>query len=395
MELELGTKVALPIENLLRSLRSGSYKDQYNSLLLVSLDALPITPTNDDYWTSMNREIKTYCTRYVTQAFQISHDEFGFLVSLTDDNQINVVTDLKVRLISMINEVFPDLFSSIDQTRLVRRVDLNLKLPQTIKYVEQKIKLNTAPVESDVDQHPLRHSDIDKLITAMNKLGAPAFAKQFVTSQPIVCINDKHNIGKIASHEYFVSIGKVKEQILRDVDFRGSGILFNHMTVFLDKVFLSAFVEIHRHSRRSSLNLNVESVFTREFRTFVKDLKAKSLSEIIVEFRQEDVVHNYGNFLIAHEMITEYNGSTAIDGVNTDTIGLVNMVKLRPTSVKLFWREGAEKLILESADEIKKMLNAGIKVVLARVDDEEAVNIGRSLGIELFQGFYIDKFIAK
>jgi EAL domain-containing protein (putative c-di-GMP-specific phosphodiesterase class I) len=393
MELELGNRVALPKEGLLRSLRSGAFKDQYNSLLLVTLDALPITSSNDIFWASINREIKTYCIRYTTQAYQIAEDEFAFLVNLTDENQINIITDLKVRLISMINEVFPDLFSTIDQTRLVRRIDLNMKLSQTIKFLEQRIKKDSVDKPASHSKRPLQHSDIDTLIKAMNKLGAEGFAKQFVTSQPIVCINNKYK-GVTASHEYFVSMGKVTQHILKEVDFRGSGSLFNHMTVYLDKVFLSAFSEINQLSKRSSLNLNVESIFTSEFRNFVRDLRSKSLSQVVIEFRQEDVVHNYGNFLIARDMINEYDGSITIDGVTIDTIGLVNMLKVNPSSVKIFWRDDSENALQENADEIKKMLEAGIKVVLARVDDEKAIEIGRSIGIEWFQGFYIDK-IAK
>ncbi len=394
MELDIGVRAALPIENLLRMLRSGMFRDQYNSLLLVTLDALPISSADNEYRTSVNKEIKTYCVRHASQAYQLAEDEFGFLVNLTDENQINIITDLKVRLISMINEVFPDIFSSIDQSRLVRKIDLNLKLPQTIKFIEQRIKKKVEEKPSANVQRPLKHSDIDILITAMNKLGADAFSKQFVTSQPIVCINNKYN-GAIASHEYFVSMGKVKEHILTEVDFRGSGSLFNHMTVYLDKVFLSAFAQVHKLSKRSSLNLNVESVFSSEFRSFVKQLKSKSLSEIIIEFRQEDIVHNYSNFLLAQEMIMEHKGAITVDGVAPDTIGLVNMIKLGPSMVKIFWREDAEKQLNENSREIKQLLESGIKVVLGRVDDEEAITVGRSLGIEWFQGFFIDSKIKK
>ena len=360
---------------------------------MVSLDALPISTSNEAFTESINREIKTYCIRYTTQAYEVSEDEFAFLVNLTDENQINILTDLKVRLISMINEVFPDLFSTIDQTRLVRKIDLSKKLPQTIKFVEKRMVQNQTPKQNGGTQRPLKHTDIDDLIVAMNKLGASALANQFVVSQPIVLISDQRKV-ITASHEYFVSMGKVKAQILKDVDFRGSGSLFNHMTVFLDKVFLSAFSEIDRLSRRSSLNLNVESVFTNEFQKFVKDLKSNDLSEVILEFRHEDIVHNYSNFLIAQEMISENLGSIAIDGVSVDSIGLVNMTKLKPSSVKLFWREGAENILPDSSKVIQKMLKAGIKVVLARVDDEIAIEVGQSVGIELFQGFYIDDHVA-
>ncbi len=394
MELDLKQKAALPLQQLLRSLRSGSFAGQYNTLLLVTLDGLPIDTMEHDYWISISREVKTYNTRYASLAYQLSDSEFGFLVDMTDDNQVNVMTDLKVRMISVVNEVFPDLFGSIDQARLVRKVDLTHKLQPTIKFIEQRIRNQEVPKATKVTQRPLRPGDIDHLIATMNKLGAPAFIKEYVISQPIVCINKKYSKGMVASHEYFVSIGKVKQQILKEVDFRGSGSLFNHMTVLLDKVLLSSFPEVDRKSRRASINLNVENIFTREFRKFVSDLKVKNLSEIILEFRQEDIVHNYDNFLLAQELITDYQGSIAIDGISVDTIGLVNMLKVQPNSIKIFWREGAEKGLEENADEIKKILDSGIRIVLARVDDEAAVNLGKSLGIELFQGFYIDKHFS-
>jgi len=39
------------------------------------------------------------------------------------------------------------------------------------------------------------------------------------------------------------------------------------------------------------------------------------------------------------------------------------------------------------------MQESGTQIILARVDDETAVDVGHDLGINMFQGFYIDDLL--
>ena len=40
------------------------------------------------------------------------------------------------------------------------------------------------------------------------------------------------------------------------------------------------------------------------------------------------------------------------------------------------------------------MQEGGTVMVLAHVDDEQAITIGQSLGITMFQGYHVDKLLA-
>ena len=41
------------------------------------------------------------------------------------------------------------------------------------------------------------------------------------------------------------------------------------------------------------------------------------------------------------------------------------------------------------------MQDAGLIFIIARLDDETGIQVGHDLGIELFQGFYVDKLMEQ
>jgi len=43
--------------------------------------------------------------------------------------------------------------------------------------------------------------------------------------------------------------------------------------------------------------------------------------------------------------------------------------------------------------EIKRMQDAGVMFVIARLDDEIGIQVGQQLGITLFQGFHVDQLL--
>ncbi|MEQ9360669.1 MAG: hypothetical protein RLO05_03100, partial [Rhodospirillales bacterium] len=53
-----------------------------------------------------------------------------------------------------------------------------------------------------------------------------------------------------------------------------------------------------------------------------------------------------------------------------------------------------EDSYLQAKDDIRTMQEGGTVMVLAHVDDEQAIAIGQSLGINMFQGYHVDKLLA-
>lgn len=69
--------------------------------------------------------------------------------------------------------------------------------------------------------------------------------------------------------EYFIRMDALKKHVFPNVELRGMGNLFNQLTITLDRVLVSAFDEINPGRMACSINLNVESVFTKAFEEFI------------------------------------------------------------------------------------------------------------------------------
>ena len=76
-----------------------------------------------------------------------------------------------------------------------------------------------------------------------------------------------------------------------------------------------------------------------------------------------------------------------------ETVSLVNLPRLGATFAKIFWRPGAEEALPAQKAEIKRMQSEGIIFVIARLDDETGIQTGHDLGINVFQGFYVDDLL--
>ena len=55
---------------------------------------------------------------------------------------------------------------------------------------------------------------------------------------------------------------------------------------------------------------------------------------------------------------------------------------------------GAEEILKERERAIKYLIDCNVLPVLIRVDNERALEIGATMGINMFQGFYIDKLLG-
>ena len=82
------------------------------------------------------------------------------------------------------------------------------------------------------------------------------------------------DIGTLDSY-YEASMDLVKRHALHGVEMRGSGNLFNQLTILLDQIVIASFQETNAEGVRCSINLNVESVFTRGFEAFIDRISSR------------------------------------------------------------------------------------------------------------------------
>ena len=384
------------VGDLLALLKEWDSKPQeHNSLLLISMGVLATEGAEAVFWQDFTRMMQEFRRRHNGQLFELSLEDRAILVKVTEFNQVSMLSDAKLELLRLIQQYFPDQFGMLDQSRLIRSIDLRSRLKNALRFLERYV------VEEQKQQQAIRRKfrrlneqDIDRVVEVNSQIGPAKFAKAFIREQKIAEVQPGMPAQELMS-EYFVAMDALKGHVFTDVELRGSGNIFNQLTITLDRLLLDAYGDANPDSANCSINLNVESVFTKSFERFLTDACGNKLTNMAFEFRQANALQQYDEYAVAAELIASKGGAIAIDAIFPDTVGIVNMKRLRANVAKIFWRQGAEQILPQYAKEIEEMQKQGTRVVLARVDDEAGIEIGHELGITLFQGFGVDDMLQR
>ncbi|MBT6094823.1 MAG: EAL domain-containing protein [Rhodospirillaceae bacterium] len=365
-----------------------------NALLIVSLSMLPLNNAPEEFWADFRRALVEFRDRHNVEVFELAYAERGFLAKLDEYNLVRINSDLKVTLLRLIQEYFPENFGMVDQTRLVAIFDLRQKMATAIKIMERLVDAGDKPAQEQSQAlRRLQEEDIALVVGVNEQLGPEQFAKVFIRHQKIAAIKPGQAPQQVM-HEYFVGMDMLKKHVFKKVELRGSGNLFNQLTLTLDKLLVEAYDAVNPSGAKCSINLNVESVFTKAFQDFMGDDDYSVFANLVFEFRQANILQHFDEFGVAAELIRSRGGTIAVDAVFPETVGVVNLSRLNANIAKIFWRNGAESVLPQFRDEIAAMQAAGTVVVLARLDDELGLQVAHDLGIQMFQGFYVDDLLA-
>ena len=363
------------------------------SLMLISLTSLPTSDTETEFWGDLDDFLVEFKARYEAKLFELSLADRAILAKMSEHAEVGMISDIKVSILRLIQQHFPEHFGMVDQSRLVRIIDLGFKLPHAIKFLEHYENQPGRTGEKAMEVRPLQEEDIKMVLEVHRKVGAEKFKQIFVQSQRIADIKPGQKPEELMK-EYFIRMDALKKHVFPNVELRGMGNLFNQLTITLDRVLIGAFNEINPKRHPCSINLNVESVFDKAFEDFLGESDEAALANIVFEFRQDNIVQHFDEFELAANLITSKGGTVAVDAIFPETVGLVNLPRLHATFAKIFWRTGAEDVLPAQRDEIKKMQDQGMIFIIARLDDEVGIQVGHDLGITVFQGFYIDDLLG-
>lgn len=205
--------------------------------------------------------------------------------------------------------------------------------------------------------------------------------------------------GNIVFREHFISVADLKKRIAPDVNLFASPWLFQYLTETLDKRMLAVLANrgVAKATSPISLNLNVNTIMSRDFQNFHKVVD-KNAGKVVIEMQVLDIFADMNTFTYARDMLQERGYRVLLDGLTPLALQFVEPGKLKSDFVKIAW--GAE---FEGDTETGKMTQmreviaatGKESVILARVDTENAVKWGISLGVKRFQGYYIDDLMKK
>ena len=278
-----------------------------------------------------------------------------------------------------------------------------LRLSQNLAEAEEKRKATQARRDADTrDAHktkeqqgnPLTPEVLDRMEVALER----ADISNMVRRQS-VCRLNREMVPEQTFSEMFISINDLRETLLPDVNLLSNRWLFQHLTETLDRRMLSMLGKINGPaiSGDISFNLNVSTLLSPEFLAFDDSLTASRRGSMVIELQKVDIFADLGAYLFAREFIHDKGYRLLVDGLTYLTMPMVSRERLGADFIKVIWHP---EMVDGGADVQERMrtmvasTNAS-RVVLCRVDTQEAVDFGRSVGIQLFQGRHVESLIVE
>lgn len=219
-------------------------------------------------------------------------------------------------------------------------------------------------------------------------------------SQPICALLGTENNPQAVFNEYFIAIGEMANKLMPDIDLAADKWLFQYLTSFLDKRVLAVLPDspdMKDPNQAVSINVNVSTLLSDEFMDFDGRFRTITKKPIVLEIQPHDIFGDMNAFAFARDFCKERGYKICLDGLNHLTFPLLNRAFLKVDLLKIVWTpdladeaQGPRRTQFEEA--IKRA--GASRIILCRCDSADAIAFGRSLGIALFQGRFLDNRLA-
>lgn len=267
--------------------------------------------------------------------------------------------------------------------------------------------------EGRPEKRPVTRSNVRAALKARQEHGEPlspeilgravkALQRTDLTSlvrRQFVCGVSRKLVPEPMFSELFISIMDLRETMMPGINLTSNRWLFQYLTESLDKRVLSLLSKTDRFSITGdiSFNVNVTTLMSPEFMAFDDGISAARRGSMVLELQKIDIFADLGAFLFVREFCQEKGYRICLDGLTYQNMSMINRARLGVDYVKVMWNPE----LVDGGSEMKKKLRDLVKdagrthVILARCDNREAVDFGRSVGISLFQGHFIEHLIAE
>ena len=245
----------------------------------------------------------------------------------------------------------------------------------------------------ETPQRPLDPPNLAVLEQAI----AQADLSTIIRRQPI-CAVVRNRKPEPVYYEIYTSIASLRETLMPDIDVQANQWLFQDLTKHLDRRMISYLAQDDATLRQAfSVNFNVSTLLSPEFLDFDEALSSTTRGGIVIELQLFDVYADLGNFLFARDFLHERGYKFCLDGMTHLSLPLINREELGFDLVKLQWSP-------DLFDQLHGFRGAGLRqaaqdmgaerLILNRCDSEQALEVGESLGITLYQGHLLDEMLS-
>lgn len=195
--------------------------------------------------------------------------------------------------------------------------------------------------------------------------------------------------------EHYISAVKVGGRLLPNYDIYADKWLFHRLTRTFDKKLLQSLPEKDLiQGQVISININVETIFTREFDIFIAKFKQQNNQPLILEMKLFDVISDIQKYYIMRDKLVELECRICLDAIDIESLAILDRELLAVDFLKINWKPHYTQLLGGPLEE--KIISAinvqgSMRIILCHCDTEDALKFGKTVGIHMYQGFLIDK----
>lgn len=248
---------------------------------------------------------------------------------------------------------------------------------------DRRKKIGLLPPEPD----PIQPGDLTDMVEALEHIRI----RRNIYRQPCVRISDGQ--ASILFEEFFVSIASIMEKLAPGRDLLSERWLFQDFSRSLDRYVISTLVrsDVANLPRRISLNLNLETLHGKEY-----DILRRSMDldrNMAIEVQTIDVFNNLDMWINTRRALRNTGDFLIIDGLTPPMGGVMNLGMLDPDYVKISWSPELTAPQHPTAERDMKNVIEAVgpeRVIMARCDSQLAITWGLELGIQHFQGRFVD-----
>lgn len=255
-------------------------------------------------------------------------------------------------------------------------------------YIENMMENAKQEVSIDyaLKKRPVEAIEIDNLISILDNIDIAELIKR----QSVMRIKGAGKF-EVIFQEFFVAVKDLSLQFDKNLDLVANRWLFLYLTQTLDKKTMSSFFssDMKKWPQQISINLNLSSVFSKEFVNFAKNF-VKPEQKILVEVQLMDVFNNLSLYFEAKEILRKGGHKLILDALSPNALKMLDTKKLDPDMIKIFWEPLMEYNL---DDQVLRNIITNIgqeNVILAKCENDVAIKWGLKHGITAFQGPYID-----
>ncbi len=200
--------------------------------------------------------------------------------------------------------------------------------------------------------------------------------------------------------EVKIDFNKIKRYLGYSFNFSSNPHFYNHLNSKLQNELLALIIKNPGEIKEEafSLNLSLENLSSSNFEEFYRRTNLGLWEKVIIEISVKEILKDFALYLEIVAFLKDLGFLVCVNDFDFYSIGFFTIDDLKCDFIKFSrGKHFSAEFLKQNQQELKQILkdNFGInKVILSEVEDKKELQLGYSLGLQLFQGLQCERIMT-